>query len=77
MTRKDYVMIAAAIRDAREAVAMELGEHHSRHVADAAMRDAANYIADGCKADNPRFDRSRFLAACGGFSKSEPARSPA
>lgn len=72
MTRKDYVMIADAIRELlgdieRESGPMAVcdrtralmaGEHLGvRHVA---MR-----LADQLRQDNPRFDRTRFMAACG------------
>ena len=54
MTRKDYVAIAAAIKDAGERFNMD---------------GAGNYLAHQLAAllarDNPRFDRARFLAACG------------
>ena len=55
MSRKDYVTIAAAIAKAR-----------SEFVSDeykAATILTAQYIADALAADNPRFDRERFLAA--------------
>lgn len=54
MSRKDYVAIAAALRSALAAGAEE------RSIAEAARR-----IADVMAAGNPRFDRARFLAACG------------
>lgn len=57
MTRQDYVMIASAIRDSLP----DEGEAFARRM----LRQAADFIADGCKADNPRFDRKRFLTACG------------
>lgn len=57
MTRKDYVMIAEAIRDAAdEAIIPPMRE---------ALKTAAEYIGDGMKRDNARFDRTRFMAACG------------
>lgn len=59
MTRKDYVMIAEAIRDAA-LEAKDAGLEALIHV-----ETAATYIADGCKRENGRFDRSRFMAACG------------
>lgn len=54
MTRKDYVVIAEAIRKASQAPGY-------------AERNAfvAHAIADALAADNPRFDRARFLSACG------------
>ena len=68
MTRKDYEMIAQAVRDALP----DLSEREpgapladDTHAALSHLRTAADYIADGCKADNPRFNRKRFIAACG------------
>ena len=54
MTRKDYNDIAEAI--ARLPV--------ESAAAGDTVRAAANTIADVCAADNPNFDRARFLAAC-------------
>lgn len=57
MTRKDYVMTAEAIKDAAdEAITPVMLE---------GIKTVATYLADGMKLDNPRFDRGRFLAACG------------
>lgn len=72
MTRKDYILIADAIRELladieRESAPMAVcdrtralmaGEHLGvRHVA---MR-----LGDQLRQDNPRFDRARFIEACG------------
>ena len=56
MTRKDYQLIADAVRKAMTA------DHgwDTRPICRTA-RD----IADALASDNPRFDRARFLAACG------------
>jgi len=61
MTRKDYVAIAAAIKD-RVTIA--------QHIQGAAQRighytELAREIAEVMARDNPRFDRARFLKACG------------
>lgn len=58
MSRKDYVRIAAAIK-ATEPETVEPGPHQ------AARNDIAFALADALKDDNPRFDRHRFLVACG------------
>jgi hypothetical protein len=52
MTRKDYVIIADAIATSW---------HHSAD----SKADIARNLADALQADNPRFDRARFLDACG------------
>ena len=54
MTRRDYVAIAAAIKDAGERFNM-----------DGAGQYIASRLADMLVRDNPRFDRKRFLIACG------------
>jgi len=55
MTRKDYVLLAAAIASMPS---------HAPTLR-AATRSAALVIADALAKDNPRFDRERFLTACG------------
>lgn len=54
MTKKDYVLIAAAIKAASNAPGYP-------------QRNAfvAFALADALQRDNPRFDRAKFLAACG------------
>ncbi len=64
MTRKDFILIAAAIRAARdEMFAKEPDESHVD------LNDGLNYtaefIADALRRTNERFDRERFLKACG------------
>jgi hypothetical protein len=59
MTRKDYVLLAEALNAA-----------FSRSTADKAdkadgIARAAIELADALAADNPRFDRERFLKAAG------------
>lgn len=65
MTRRDYAAIAAALlgarRDQGETITPRLDlSDHNRGVS-----WAAKSIADVMARDNPRFDRARFLAACG------------
>lgn len=52
MTRKDYVMIAEVIAT---------NWHYSADT----KADLARSFADALETDNPRFDRDRFLKACG------------
>lgn len=54
MTKKDYIVIAAAIRETRT-----VSDEQEHYVLD---RVAAR-IADKLQSDNPRFDRKRFLEA--------------
>lgn len=55
-SKKNYVAVAAAIRESvRPATAETAGS----------IRELAARLANIFAADNPRFDRQRFLAACG------------
>lgn len=66
MTRKDYILIAAAIRELlvdidRESPGMrEVLRGERMGVASVARR-----LADQLHSENTRFDRTRFMAACG------------
>ena len=57
MTRKDFQLIADAMREA----------FPGREISDAYVTwaTACHKLANGLETTNPRFDRSRFLAACG------------
>lgn len=57
MTRKDYVLLADALRYTLPDVCREIS-----------LRQHANdceAVANALAKENPRFDRARFLAACG------------
>lgn len=56
MTRKDYILLADALKAA--AYALNPPERTGALL-------AANEIAHSLAEDNPRFDRARFLKACG------------
>lgn len=56
MSRKDYQLIAAAIKDEVE---------HSNIVQREVLAFVAIRLASVFVLDNSRFDRKRFLAACG------------
>jgi hypothetical protein len=62
MTRKDYELIAAAIRATVAHVAVDPGYCEGWQ---AAASSAAHRVADSMANDDPRFDRARFLKACG------------
>ena len=68
MTRKDYRLIAEAfvpvIRVRPNDPMCPPGNDHSRSMRIGA-EDIARRLADRLAEDNPRFDRSRFLTACG------------
>lgn len=59
MTRKDYVLIAEAIRTWKpEAIAgVPIPEQSAQHMRLTLARDMANALRD----TNPRFDRDRFI----------------
>jgi hypothetical protein len=56
MTRKDYQLIASALSTAW-------------YNTQAGREDVAYRMADALQADNPRFDRDRFLVAAGVYEK--------
>ena len=63
MTRKDYETIAAALYER----VTELSPRQRTRANALSEQHAAlcHNVANALKADNPRFDRERFLAACG------------
>lgn len=64
MTAKTYRQLAAALSTAMHTTLQDPDGHHG-----AAQRGgialAAQRLADTLQADNPKFDRARFLAAAG------------
>ena len=58
MTRKDYEAIAAAIKEVVDSNRWFKGNLGG-------IQATAKAMADVMAADNPRFDRARFLKACG------------
>lgn len=59
MTRKDYILIAGALKNALN---LTNGNCHHRD----GVRDTAYQIAVALESDNPRFDRDHFLAVVRG-----------
>jgi hypothetical protein len=57
MTRKDYELIAEVIKTARK---VETGE-----AVLVSVEHLANTLATELEIENPRFNRARFLSACG------------
>jgi len=75
MTRKDYVMIAAALRETldaieRESAAMAVGDSTRAALAGERLgvRHAALRVMEALASDNPRFERETFLKACGFYA---------
>lgn len=65
MSRKDYVLIAAALRAARPNMPICKPQDFTDEMVSACHRDIASEIADALQRDNPRFSRERFLEAAG------------
>ena len=61
MTRKDYNLIAEAIANAKAATA----DYTDPWQAENGAWEAARYLSLALRRDNPRFDRARFMEACG------------
>lgn len=61
MSKKDFEMIARVLRDP------------TLHLPEAKRRAVASRFADELRATNPRFDRSRFVAACMGEDSHDSA----
>jgi hypothetical protein len=68
MTRKDFELIARAVRDARPIAKLEsLTSQAARNGvigANSALDQVARNLADELQSTNPRFDRARFIEAC-------------
>lgn len=54
MTKKDYVLIAAVLHECKEVQGYNLAVQH-----------VVRCLAAVFKGDNPKFDVTRFLRACG------------
>lgn len=61
MTRKDYVAIAEAIEEGLKVNGLGGGWSEAKGAILTVAKEIANVLA----ADNKRFDRERFLKACG------------
>lgn len=62
MTSKDYELIARVVNSYREELSPMINFDRSRY---AALRELANLLCDVFIEENPRFDRDRFMLACG------------
>ncbi len=68
MSRKDYEAIAAVLRAEAESIQNshpDRSHYFWRQGHRSAITRTARRLADIFQADNPRFDRERFLKACG------------
>lgn len=59
MTRKDYVLIAAALRTSLDISESQTPAQWLQ------FKQDCRCVAEALLKDNPRFDRERFLKACG------------
>lgn len=63
MTKKDFELIAGAVRQSR-LVGLNIAESTAHRFSEQ-RACTARRLADALATTNPRFDRARFLAACG------------
>jgi len=61
--RRHYEALAKSVVDATKPIDGEVAAIWAARVS--TMREASGVLADLLAKDNPRFDRSRFLIACG------------
>jgi len=65
MTKKDYIALAAALARLNAKAQAEVRNNGAFALLYlGGVQDATDAIADACAADNPRFNRGAFLAAC-------------
>jgi hypothetical protein len=60
MTRKDYVLIAQVIK-----TQIDMSDKFQEELSKVGAQNIAYDLAWKLGEDNPRFDRARFLEACG------------
>jgi hypothetical protein len=65
MTKKDYILIAAALHRGKPATQEGVPCNTYTSIACNTYTNIATHIATALATDNPRFNRSRFLEACG------------
>lgn len=64
MQRRHFELIAASVHRSRMASAIT-GTAKEKAAKESALRLVAIDLASTMRAENPRFDRDRFLTACG------------
>lgn len=64
MTRKDYVMLAGIIKDCNLIPTLNKNKEEGLIQADI-LFTVASQLAYKLVQDNPRFDRNKFMTACG------------
>ena len=64
MTKKDYILIASAIKLCI-VNSFSIKDFDAKMLTQSAYNDMINQISTVLKENNPLFDRERFLSACG------------
>jgi hypothetical protein len=62
MTKKDFILIAAALKAARVNNSLN---NPNKALYNNGVDNTVLFMASALQTTNPRFDRARFLAACG------------
>ncbi len=65
MTKKDYIVIAGAIHRSGMATGITEKNKIKLYAGEAMRRLIVIDLASSLRADNPKFDRVRFMEACG------------
>jgi hypothetical protein len=65
MSRKHFIAVAAAIRSQLPTVNTMSSKPEYRQAYTDGVKDVARTLCEVFAAGNPRFDRARFLSACG------------
>lgn len=65
MTKKDYELIALGLSLSQPTVKMATDNKSEWQCHRYQWQNTVSYLADKLEDTNPRFDRSRFLNACG------------
>lgn len=68
MTKKDYELIAGIFKDQIKT----WGEVHGNSERKLSLEIMADALADTLAYDNPKFDRNKFLIACGVETEQNP-----
>ena len=63
MSKKDYILLASVIKDSTKKAETMSGKKFCEATATLAV--LAGKLADELQKENSKFDRSRFLTACG------------
>jgi hypothetical protein len=67
MTRKDYELLALHLNKARQSARASTltSDHDTAAIKTRGVVEAISAVANALASDNPRFNRDKFLKACG------------